>query len=188
VAVCKEVLLFLKEKDGSLAGNLYIQGRRQNLKGKEVRVHHTKVKADIGFANVISDLVEKGYVPCIPISEHQHYDLLAVLKDGEVVKIQVKYAHLKKNGTIEVKFRTSWVDKKGTHTRRYKKEDFDYYAIYCPEKEKVLYVPNAPNCPKAIRFDKPSNNQSKYIKWASAYFDIKGSSETIRRRPEMAKT
>ena len=155
-------------------------------KGGEV--HHTKVKADIGLANVISDLAGKGHVPCIPISEYQHYDLVVVLKNGRTVKLQVKYAYLKRNGTVDVKFRTTWVDKRGVHTRSYKEKDFDHYAIYCPGKNKVLYVPNSSNCPKAIRFDKPGNNQNRRIKWASDYFDIEGSSETIRRRPEMAKT
>ncbi|MFC1480602.1 group I intron-associated PD-(D/E)XK endonuclease, partial [Candidatus Omnitrophota bacterium] len=41
-------------------------------------MHHTKSKADLGLAKVIADLIQKGYVPCIPLSEHQPYDLLAV--------------------------------------------------------------------------------------------------------------
>ena len=152
-------------------------------------MHHTKTKADIGLAKAIADLVAKGHTPCIPLSDHQPYDLLAVLNNGKVVKLQVKYASLKNNGVIDVKFKTSWVDKNKTHSRRYKKGDFDYYVLYCPEKEQVIYIPNTHDCPKAIRFDKPANNQAKYIKWANAYLDIKGeSSETIRCTPEKVKT
>jgi hypothetical protein len=152
-------------------------------------LHHTKVKADIGVAKVIADLTLKGYVPCIPLSEHQPYDIVVVLDDGSTYKIQVKYATLKKNGTIEVKFRTSWADKNGTHIKHYKQGDFDYYAIYCPDKEIVLYIPNSSNYPKAIRFDKPTNNQTKFIKWANDYLEIKReSSETICHTPEMVKT
>ena len=151
--------------------------------------HHTKVKADLGLAKIITNLITKGCSPCIPLSEHQPYDLVVILGDGRAIKLQAKYASLKKNGTIDVKFRTSWVDKTGTHTRHYKEKDFDYYAIYCPEKEIVLYVPNTLDCPKAIRFDKPANNQNKYIKWAKNYLEIKReSSETIRHTPEMVKT
>ena len=151
-------------------------------------MHHTKHKADKGLARVIADVVDKGCIPCVPLSDHQPYDLVAVLVGGSVVKLQVKYASLKKNGTVDVKFRTSWADKNGTHTRHYKKEDFDYYAIYCPEKNKVVYVPSGADCPKAIRFDRPANNQHKHVKWADAYLELKGSSETIRRTPEMVKT
>jgi hypothetical protein len=152
-------------------------------------MHHTKTKADIGLTSVISDLTKKGYVPCVPLSEHQPYDVVAITDDGNVFKLQVKYSSLKKNGTIEVRFRTSWADKNGTHIKKYLESAFDYYAIYCPEKDTVLYVPNIPNCPKSIRFDAPANNQSEYIKWADNYKDLsKGSSETIRCTPEMVKT
>jgi len=81
-------------------------------------MHHTKAKADKGLARVIADVVDKGGTPCIPLSEHQPYDL------------------------------------------------------YCPEKNKVLYVLNSVDCPKAIRFDRPANNQSKNVKWANAYLKL----------------
>ena len=152
-------------------------------------MHHTKFKADIGVAKVIVDLVTKGYVPCIPLSEHQPYDLVVVSDNGTAIKLQIKYATLQNNGTIEVKFRTSWADKHGTHMRRYGEQEFDYYAIYCPAKEMVLYVPNSMDCPKVIRFEKTGNNQSKYVKWANDYLEIKRkSSETIRHTPGMVKT
>ena len=152
-------------------------------------MHHTKFKADIGVAKTIADLTTKGYIPCIPLSEHQPYDIVAIDKNGKPVKLQVKYATLNENGTIDVKFRTGWVDKNGMHMRQYNDNEFDYYAIYCPEKEKVLYVPNTQNCPKVIRFDKPGNNQGKYVKRANDYLEIKReSSETIRHTPVMVKT
>ena len=152
-------------------------------------MHHTKVKADIGVAKCIADLACKGYVPCIPLSEHQPYDIVAVSNNGVAVKLQVKYAALQNNGTIEVKFRTSWADKHGTHTRYYNENDFDFYAIYCPEKDTVLYVPNIKDGPRVIRFEKTRNNQGKYVSWADDYRVIKWeSSETIRRTSEMTKT
>ena len=152
-------------------------------------MHHTKVKADIGLAIVIADLAGKGYIPCIPLSEHQPYDLLVVLDDGAVKKLQVKYASLRSDGTVDVKFRTSWADKNGTHVRRYQEHDFDFYAVYCPEKKVVLYIPNTLDCPKRVRFEPPLNNQRKSVRWAHDYLDIKReSSETIRRTPEMVKT
>ena len=152
-------------------------------------MHHTKSKGDIGLAKVISDLMEKGYVPCIPLSEHQAYDLVAILDDGAAVKIQVKYATLKENGTVEVRYRRNWADKHGIHTESYTECEFDYYAIYCPEKETVLYIPNNSDYPKTIRFDDTGNNQKQSVKWANDYLKIKReSSETIRHTPEKVKT
>ena len=136
-------------------------------------MHHTKVKADIGLTKVISDLTVKGYVPCIPLSEHQSYDVVAVNGNGKIFRVQVKYARLKKNGTVEVRFRRNWADSKGSHTKHYSEEEFDCYAIYCPEKDKVMYVPNAADCPKAIRFEKTANNQALNVKWADDYLQLK---------------
>ena len=45
-------------------------------------IHHTKTKADVGLAKVIADLAEKGHVPCVPLSEHQAYDLVVVVRSG----------------------------------------------------------------------------------------------------------
>jgi hypothetical protein len=152
-------------------------------------LHHTKAKADIGVTRVISDLTVKGYVPCIPLSEHQPYDIVAI-KDGiKAVRLQVKYAALKSNGTVDVKSRTSWADKHGTHIKHYSRSDFDYYAIYCPEKEIVLYVPNDSKCPGIPRFEIGKNNQTSFVKWANDYLKLeRESSETIRCTPETVKT
>jgi len=151
-------------------------------------MHHTKTKGDIGLVKVIADLTLKGYVPCIPLSEHQTYDLIAVSRNGKAFRLQVKYATLKRNGTIEVRFRRNWSDKNGTHTEHYSKDEFDYYAIYCQEKNSVLYVPNTHDCPKAIRFNRAANNQKKNVNWFKNYLDLMGASETIRCTPEMVKT
>ena len=85
-----------------------------------------------------------------------------------MVKLQVKYAKINRGG-VEIKFQSSWADKNGTHSRRYKTGDFDYYAIYCPHNEQVLYVPNKKHCPKFLRFEKPGNGQRKHIRWADHY-------------------
>lgn len=152
-------------------------------------MHHTKFKADVGVAKTIADLVSRGYVPCIPLSEHQPYDLVVIWDGKAAVKLQVKYATLKKNGAIDVKFRRTWADSHGVHTKHYAENEFDYYAIYCPEKDKVVYIPNTKDCPKCVRFEKTHNNQGKYVKWANDYLVIKWeSSETIRHTPERVKT
>ena len=152
-------------------------------------MHHTKTKADIGLAKVIADLTVKGYVVCIPLSEHQPYDLVAVSSKGSTVKLQVKYASLARNGIITVGFRRSWADRNGSHVRHYAEHEFDYYAVYCPQKEIVLYVPNRLDCPKAIRFHETANNQSLNVKWYTDFLSLNGeSSETIRRTPETVKT
>ncbi|MBI4669556.1 MAG: hypothetical protein HY747_10325 [Elusimicrobia bacterium] len=183
-AICKEVLkmdyLQATSKKSVSFGTSEI---------KKVKSHHTKAKADIGLTQVIADLTTKGHVPCIPLSEHQPYDIVVIEAQGRVSKLQVKYATLKKNGTVEVRFRRSWADRNGSHVKAYSKEEFDYYAIFCPQRNTVLYVPNSDNCPKVIRFTKSANCQKRNVHWFQNYLDFKGeSSETIRCTPEMVKT
>ena len=135
-------------------------------------MHHTKTKADIGLAKVIADLTVKGHVPCIPLSEHQPYDIVAIGSGGRAVKVQVKYATLRKNGMIEVGYRRSWADRNGSHIQCYSPDEFDYYAIYCPQQDAVLYVPNKNGCPKAIRFSDSANHQKKKIHSFRDYLDF----------------
>jgi hypothetical protein len=123
----------------------------------------------LGVAKVIADLASKCFVPCVPLSEHQPYDLVAISNTGKAIKLQVKFATLKSNGTVAVGFRTSWADRNGTHIKRYSAQQFDYYALYCPENDVVLYIPNSTDCPKSIRFEKPKNNQGKLVRWSKDY-------------------
>ncbi|MFB2877554.1 group I intron-associated PD-(D/E)XK endonuclease [Floridanema aerugineum] len=96
--------------------------------------HHTKVKGDVAVAKAIADLTARGYVVFTPVfSEHLPFDLV-VWKDNEFIRIQVKYSSFGK-----VAGYTCWNDKKGTHQRKYKTGDFECYAIYLPEKDRVIY-------------------------------------------------
>lgn len=99
-------------------------------------MHHTKDKADLAVAKVILDLTEKDFVVFLPaITEHCRFDLMCYNEqDGSIKRIQVKY---NKNGKLCNK--TSWNDKHGSHSKKYKSSDFDYYALYMPDIDKVVY-------------------------------------------------
>ncbi|RAM48904.1 MAG: hypothetical protein C6Y22_25155 [Hapalosiphonaceae cyanobacterium JJU2] len=97
-------------------------------------MHHTKDKGDIATAKAIADLVDKGYSVFTPVvCEHLPFDLIAY-KDGQYYRIQAKY-----NSKGAVKNKTSWTDKNGCHEKKYKTEDFDFYALYLPEINQVIY-------------------------------------------------
>lgn len=96
--------------------------------------HHTKTKGDIAVAKTILDLTLKGYPVFSPLfSEHLPYDLIVEV-DKQLFKIQVKY---RADGSLASN--TSWSDKNGSHQRKYEKGDFDYYALYLPDKDVVVY-------------------------------------------------
>lgn len=97
-------------------------------------MHHTKDKGDIAAAKAIADLVDKGYSVFTPVvCEHLPFDLIAY-KDGQCYRIQAKY-----NSNGAVKNKTSWTDKNGCHEKKYKTGDFDFYALYLPDINKVIY-------------------------------------------------
>lgn len=97
-------------------------------------VHMQKERGDIGAARAISDLTIKGYAVFSPVvNEHLPFDLIAY-KDGVSYRIQSKYS-----GSGAIRNSTSWTNKDGSHRKYYSEGDFDYYAIYLPEIDKVIY-------------------------------------------------
>lgn len=93
-----------------------------------------KLKGDIGAIQVIADLVKKGYVIFTPVvCESLPFDIIAY-KDGISKRIQCKYSS---NGDVCSK--TSWTDKNGSHKKEYSENDFDYYGVFLPEIDKIVY-------------------------------------------------
>lgn len=91
-------------------------------------------KGDLGVAKVIVDLIEKGYTPFRPIvCESLPFDLIAY-KDGKSYRIQVKYS----TEGIAPAY-TSWANLQGNHRKYYTEQDFEYFALYLPKIDKVIY-------------------------------------------------
>ena len=93
-----------------------------------------KIKGDLGATKAMMRLVEMGYVVFTPvICESLPFDLIAY-KDEIMYRIQCKY-----NSNGKVSQNTSWSDSHGSHVRRYLDTDFDYYAIYLPTTDTVVF-------------------------------------------------
>ncbi len=78
--------------------------------------HHTKNKGDLGVLKAQADLCVKGFLVCLPLSEHAPFDLVAY-KNGVFKRIQVK-ARTIKHGKLDVRFEHSYSDKNGVHTKK----------------------------------------------------------------------
>jgi hypothetical protein len=132
-------------------------------------LHHTKTKGDIAVALTISDLTIKGYTCFTPIvSEHLPFDIIAY-KDNKCYRIQCKYS---KNGFISN--RTTWSDKNGSHKKFYDNSDFDYYAVYIPNLNKILY-PNIKYGGSILKFTPIKTAQSFY--WYEDFYDFTDNAE-----------
>lgn len=96
--------------------------------------HHTKDKGDVATTQAIADLTKKGYTILTPtVSEHLPFDFVA-FKENMFYRIQSKYSFNR-----QATNKTSWNDKHGNHTKTYTENDFDYYAIYVPQYNKIIY-------------------------------------------------
>ena len=104
-----------------------------------MRAHHTKDKGDVGVAHAIADLADQGFVVLVALCEHAPFDLVAY-RDGAFVRVQVKYRSVSRTGSVEVRFRSTWSDSHGAHTRPLDKGDVDVVCIYCPETRSCYYV------------------------------------------------
>ena len=119
-------------------------------------MHHTKDKGDLAVAKVTLDLISKQYEVCSPVfSEHYKYDLIAV-KNNKMFRIQCKYS---KDGLINPK--TSWADKNGNYSNYYLDTDFEYYGVYLPSKDVVIY-PSISFKGSIIKTEVPNSNIEFY--------------------------
>lgn len=125
--------------------------------------HHTKDKGDIGVGFVIADLISKGIKVCIPISEHLPFDLVAVYPDGSLKRISVKYIKMNK-GALNIRFRSSYSNAKGSYSKSIDKNFIDLVAIYCPDTKAVYYINHLLFSKSAtLRIEKSKNGQHKGI-------------------------
>src|SRR5690606_4549697 len=96
---------------------------------------NTNDKGNIAVAKVIADLVVKGWHVFTPVTEHGVVDLIAY-KD-EVIRLQIKYS-----ASGIVKNESTRYTSKGSVRTKYSVNDFDYYGVYLPNIDKVIYIPS----------------------------------------------
>ncbi|MEX0664822.1 MAG: group I intron-associated PD-(D/E)XK endonuclease [Acidimicrobiia bacterium] len=134
--------------------------------------HHTKDKGDIGVAHAIGDLADQGFVVLVALTEHSPFDLVGY-RAGMFVRVQVKYRALSANGTIEVQFRSTWSDSKGTYVRALNKEDIDVVCVYCPDTRACYYVdPKQFGRSVTVRVTPSRNGQERLVLLADAFREV----------------
>lgn len=131
--------------------------------------HHTKNKGDLGVLKVKLDLFLQGYLVLVPETEHAPFDLV-IYKEGVFRTVQVKYRAVKKNGVIDVDFRSKYAFSKGVVSKPVDKSVIDLYAIYCPDTDCCYYFdPKQFSDNVSLRVSKPLNNQSLNVHFASDF-------------------
>lgn len=97
------------------------------------------VSGDIALLKVIEDLIKRGLVPLTPFTEQHPFDIVAMdAAKKEYYRIQIKYGGRNSNRK-DVPSGKHY--NKGKASKGYQPDSFDYYAIYIPEKNVVIYPP-----------------------------------------------
>ena len=139
-----------------------------------MKLHHTKTKGDLGVLKAQADLCGKGYLICIPLSEHTPFDII-IYKDKTFKRVQVKTRTIDKIGCITVKFEQSYSDRNGVHIQKVDLDEIDLYCIYCIDND-TCYFFNPKNFANgrslALRVSIPKNNQFTNVNFASDYKEV----------------
>jgi hypothetical protein len=120
-----------------------------------------------------ADLCAKGFLVCLPLSEHTPFDLV-IYRHRLFKTVQVKTRSLR-NGMLTVRFDHSYSDSKGVHTKKVDKELIDVYCVYCLDNECCYYFKTNDfklNRTINLRVNAPKNNQAKNIKWAADFKEV----------------
>ncbi len=139
-----------------------------------MKIHHTKNKGDLGVLKSQADLCSKGYLVCLPLSEHAPFDLV-IYKNNRFQRVQVKSRTIDKNGCISVRFEHSYSDSKGVHTKKANIEEIDFYCVYCLDNDTCYYFDQRileNSTTFSLRVETPRNNQKVNVKFADDYREV----------------
>ena len=137
-----------------------------------MREHHTKTKGDLGVLKASADLCAKGYLVCMPLSEHTPFDLV-VYKNGIFQRVQVKSRRIDHRGGFLIAFRNSYSTSKGVQTKNVDKSEIDLYCVYCIDNDACYYFnPHSFNKSVSFRVKTPKNNQSTGVHLADDYREV----------------
>jgi PD-(D/E)XK endonuclease len=121
-------------------------------------------RGNVSEAVVLSRYTEAGFLISIPFGVGAPYDL--VIDTGpELLRVQVKTGRVR-NGVIEFETRRTRSRKLRTS---YREGEADYFAIYCPELDRVYVTKAREGVFGKLRVRPTGNNQQMFVKWAEDY-------------------
>src|SRR2546423_5082796 len=136
---------------------------------QEVAMHNgrqTSSKGNISELKVLTAYSAAGFVIAVPFGGGAPYDLIVDL-GHRVLKIQVKTGRLRNGCVLFPMVRFSGHTGKG---RPYDPGEFDYFAVYCPDNEKIYVLPLGNNPAQGyLRCEETKNRQQQKIHWAKDY-------------------
>ncbi|MFN7950010.1 MAG: group I intron-associated PD-(D/E)XK endonuclease [Blastocatellia bacterium] len=128
---------------------------------------HTTGKGNLSESKVLTAYIEAGFLVSLPFGGGAPYDL--VVDTGErLLKVQVKTGRLRNGCVLFAAQRIS--GHHGTKRRRYEESEFDVYAVYCPDNDRVYVIPRLGDLAEGrLRVSHTRNNQKQNIRWAGEF-------------------
>ena len=127
-------------------------------------------KGNLGLAMVIADVMKKGYFVFTPIADTTSVDIIIANPEMSLRRVQIKYRKKNDKGTLEVPTNTVVNGKKVPVIL----SKIDLWAIYCPDTDKVYYIPTKILEGKSymfLRIDKPVKRDNK-IFFADEFIEL----------------
>jgi hypothetical protein len=129
--------------------------------------HTPSSRGHLSESKVLTAYIEAGFVVSVPFGGGAPYDLI-VDTGVKLLRVQVKTGRLR-NGCIL--FAAQRIH--GHHgTRRYKYEanEFDCFAVYCPENDQTYVVPMLGDLAEGrLRISVTRNGQQQNVRWAQTF-------------------
>ncbi len=120
------------------------------------------MKGDLGVLHAQVDLATRGFGILVPLTEHESFDLVAY-RGRRFYRVQVRYRRAVE-GCVDLRFRTSWADRNGSHNKPMDKSRVDILCVYCPDTGKCYYVePRRFAGGVRLRLAPARNNQRKGV-------------------------
>jgi hypothetical protein len=135
----------------------------------------SKSVGELSEAIIIARLLSVGYVVLTPFGENTRYDLVIEDADGQFWRVQCKTGWLSEdNATINFNTASNHYHYKGgrtTNARRNYRGQIEYFAVYCPNTDKVYLVPvdHVGTTNAYLRLVETANKQKKGVHWAKDY-------------------
>jgi len=128
-------------------------------------------KGNLGYAMVIADVMKKGFFVFTPLADTTSVDMVIGNSEMELKRVQVKYRTPNEKGSLEIHTSTVINGKRKATDLNI----IDYWAIYCPNTEKVYYVSSEFMCGRkmlSLRIDE-SRRVSSGVHLANDFTELK---------------
>jgi hypothetical protein len=128
-------------------------------------------KGNISESEVLRACIRAGFIVFVPFGNGAPYDLI-VDTGRRLLRLQVKTGRLRNDCVLFAAQRIN--GHHGSKRYKYRGGEFDFYAVYCPDNEKLYLIPMLGDLAEGrLRLCPTKNNQQQKVRWASEFeFEI----------------